>query len=108
MGLPQPCIAPSASFLAFAQVPVGPQQPAAAAKDFGCEASRAWTSSRLADGTPRALAPSAHEDPLAEGEWDDTEALWQLRGGSPTAPPQVVTSTSVTQPLFPLLTFLAR
>ena len=67
---------------------MGTQQAATTATTggFGCGASRAWMSSRLADAVPGAPAPSPHEDPVTEEEWDDREALWQLRGDTAPKP----------------------
>lgn len=61
---------------------------------------------QTADAAPRATAPSPHEDLPAEGEREDTEALWQRRGGSPqnlASIPQVVTIPSVSLALPPAL-----
>lgn len=83
MGLPQPCIAPSAWPLPRHGDPaVGCCQGPGSHPDW----------QMLREG-PR---PSFHEDLPAEG--GDTKALWQLRGGGPTALGprlQVVTGPSV-------------
>ena len=63
---------------------------------------------QTADATPRAAAPSPHKDLPTEGEREDTEALWQHRGGSPqnlVSIPQVVTIPSVSLALPPTLPF---
>lgn len=70
-----------------------------------------WISSRLADDALRTLAPSFHEDTPTKGEYNDTQALWKLRGSFPKilSPRSLVTGSSVLPCLlFPLLAFLAR
>lgn len=94
MGLPQPCIAPWAWCLPRHDVR---GQPSLELIQIG----RCYTKNP---------APTPHEVLPTEGECDNTEALWQLRGGSPqTLCPilQVVTYPCLSSTLLSLLAFLA-